>query len=292
MAELPHGAWSVVGVVTHDEHGGYAVALAIETPDGRHDRLLHDPASCAALSDSAALLIALAVSPDSLEQGEQPPAPEPPRTEPEPEPVQLPERPATAQPEPEPDPEPQPTATAPPPPREPLQFAIGLMPGMDWGTLRGVTPLGRLSLSWQLPRLRVGVAGMFGGSPAFDVPPVSGIRLHTWNVAVEVGPVPTLGRFEFPLMGGVEAGQLLLTPRELLTPGTAQVAWAALLITPGVAWVPLRWLALTARVGTTVSFVRPDFTVAGVRTIHAPAPVGVRASLGVEFRIPLAMKPG
>ncbi|MEM6990483.1 MAG: hypothetical protein AAF721_08300 [Myxococcota bacterium] len=290
-AELPGEAWSVVGIVTFEEARGYAVALAIETADGRHDRLLHEPASCDALSDSAALLIAVALSPD-VAPVESPPPPEP-TPEPTPEPPPKPKAPVPEAPPPPtaPPPDPiEPPAPVQPPP--PLQFAVGLMPGIDWGTLRGVTPTGRLALSWQLPRLRAGLAASFGGNRPFTFPSVlERIGLQTWSLAAEVGPVPKLGRFEFPIMGGLEAGQLLLTPRALLPPGSAQVAWVALLVTPGVAWVPLRWLAVTARVGSTVSLVRPSFEVAGFPTIHQPAPVGVRASLGIEIRVPLVMKP-
>ena len=289
IAQLPI-AWSVVGIITHDDDAGYAAALVIETPDGRHDRLLTEPASCEALSNSAALLIALALSPDAAE----PEAPEPEAPKPEPE---APEPEA-----PEPEPEPEPEAPEPPleiehvdPPQpdptpDPLTFAISLAPGFDWGTLRGVTPASRLALAWQPRRLRVSLAAHFGGNPAFGLPPFTvDVRLWRWSLAGEIGPVPSLGRFEFPLMAGVEAGQVLLTPSALL-PGSSQGAWAALLVTPGASWVPMPWLAVTARAGTTVAFVRRTFEVPGLDPILVTSRVGVRATLGVEFRVPLVMK--
>lgn len=289
MAALPFDAWSVVGTVTHDDDTGYAVALVIETPDGRHDRLLTDPVSCTVLSSSAALLIALALSPDSGEPAEPKLEPAKPKSvesesvEPEPEPVK---------PEPEPEPltpdlkiEP----VDPPSTPDPLTFAISLAPGLDWGTLRGVTPHSRLALAWQPRRLRVSIAAHFGANPAFELPtlPIK-IALWRWSLAGEIGPVPTLGRFEFPLMAGVEAGQLLLTPSALIP--RSQVAWAALLVTPGVSWVPLDWLAVTAQAGTTVAFVQPTFELDGLDPILVPSRIGVRAYLGVEFRVPLIMK--
>lgn len=286
MAQLPLTTWSVVGTVTHDEDAGYAVALVIETPDGRHDRLLTDPSSCEALSSSAALLVALALSPDPEALGPEPePDPEPtPPPNPKPKPTQEPEPidPASGI---EPAEPPQSTSTP-----DPLTFAISLAPGLDWGTLRGVTPHSRLALAWQPRRLRVSVAAHFGANPAFELPglPLK-IRLWRWSLAGEVGPVPTLGRFEFPLMAGIEAGQLLLTPSALI-PRSSQVAWAALLVTPGVSWVPLEWFAVTARAGTTVAFVQPTFEVTGLDPILVPSRIGVRAYLGVEFRVPLIMK--
>ena len=280
LAALPFAAWSVLGTVTHDDDRGYAVALVIETPDGRHDRLLTDPSSCEALSSSAALLLALALSPDNA-------AP----LEPESEPESAPQ----TQPAPKPKPQPlEPELTIepvePPSTPDPLTFGISLAPGFDWGTLRGVTPHSRLALAWQPRRLRVSIAAHFGATPAFTLPtlPIK-IRLWRWSVAGEIGPVPTLGRFEFPLMAGIEAGQLLLTPSALI-PRSSQVAWAALLVTPGVSWVPLDWFAVTARAGTTVAFVQPTFELDGLDPILVPSRVGVRAYLGVEFRVPLIMK--
>ena len=298
LSELPLDTWSVVGTVTYDPDDGFAAAIVIETPDGRHDRLLTDPTHCSTLSNSAALLIALALSPDEDErlEPEAPPplAPQQPSKPAEPEPTPEPDREAQP-PEPPAQPaEPAPVAEPddPPDPAEPLTFAIALAPGFDWGTLRGVTPIGRLALGWQPRRLRVGAAAQFGGTPAFPLPPLDiRPRLWQWSLAVEAGPVPSLGRFEFPLMVGVEAGQLVLTPR-VLVPDASQVPWAALLLTPGVAWVPRPWLALTTRVGTTVAFVDQSFTIPGFDPILVTSRLGVRVSMGIEFRVPLVMKTG
>ncbi len=296
LADLQPSSWSVVGTVTHDD-AGYAVVLVVDTPDGRHDRLLTDPARCEALSSSAALLIALALSPDSAEPIDPQFAPESkPEPPPEPEPIE-PGSLEPIQPQPlEPDEPLEPAeltkSAVSTPKAEPLTFAISLAPGFDWGTLRGFTPASRLALAWQPRRLRVGVAAHFGGNPAFDVPPISvEIRLWRWSLAGEIGPVPALGRFEFPLLAGVEAGQLLLAPSVLL-PRSSQAAWAALLLTPGVSWLPRRWVAVTAQLGTTVAFVQPAFVVPGIDPILVSSRLGIRAYLGVEFRVPLIMTTG
>ncbi len=289
LADLPLSSWSVVGTITHDEQTGYALALVIETPDGRHDRLLTDPRSCAALSSSAALLVALALSPEAADALD-------PESKAEPDPAPTRKPPPEAEPHPvedepqwvEPDIEPVDAPDAAPP--APLTFGISLAPGFDWGTLRGVTPHTRLGFAWQPRRLRVSIAAHFGGNPGFDLPPLTEkVRLWRWSLAGEIGPVPSLGRFEFPLMAGIEVGQLLLTPSALL-PRSSQVAWAALLLTPGVSWVPLRWLAFTAQAGTTVAFTRPGFEVEGLDPILESSRLGIRAYLGVEFRVPLIMK--
>ena len=60
------------------------------------------------------------------------------------------------------------------------------------------------------------------------------------------------------------------------------------MLTPSVAWVPRPYFALIGQVGTVISFVRPEFAIERVGRLHAPAPVSVRVTLGVEFRIALS----
>ena len=297
LDELPLESWSVDGRVEADREGGYRLTLTITTPDGTHERPLHDPNSCEVVSDSAALLIALALDPEAG-LDEPPPtttgstaAGDAATTEPESEPPAE-----TTKPEPpaEPPPEPEPPAPKPEPPTlerdVPLVFAFGVAGGIDWGTLRRVSPIGRANFAWQLPKVRVGASVTSGAAPRFTLPPLSEtITLWTWTVGVEAGPVFRVGPLEFPLIGGLEVGQLVVWPRELLDPTRQQATWAAVLVTPGIAWVPKPWLALVARVGGTISLVRPSFAVEGVGTLHRPKPFGVRATVGLEFRLPLSV---
>ena len=296
LDEVALESWSVHGVVEPGDDGGWRLALTIETPDGRNERPLQDPKSCEIVSDSAALLIALALDPEAGQ--DEPPtasgsssAGDAATTEPETEPAAE-----TSKPEPPPEP-PAPEPPEPPPPPEPdlrrdvpLVFAFGFAGGIDWGTLRNVSPIGRANFAWQLPKVRVGASVTSGAAPRFTIPPLSEeITLWAWTVGVEAGPVFRVGPVELPLIGGLEVGQLVVWPRELLDPTRQQVTWAALLVTPGVAYAPVPWLALVARVGATVSLVRPSFSVEGIGSLHAPRPVGVRATLGVEFRLPLSV---
>ena len=295
LDEVALESWSVQGRVEADRQGGYRLALTITTPDGTHERPLHDPTSCEIVSDSAALLIALALDPEAG-LDEPPPtttgstaASDTASTEPETQPPEEATKPEPPPPEPAPMPAPKPE----PPEIErdvPLVFAFGIGGGIDWGTLRRVSPIGRANFAWQLPKVRVGASVTSGAAPRFTLPPLSEtITLWTWTVGVEAGPVFRVGPVEFPLIGGLEVGQLVVWPRELLDPTRQQATWAAVLVTPGIAWVPKPWLALVARVGGTISLVRPSFAVEGVRTLHEPKPFGVRATLGLEFRLPLSV---
>lgn len=301
LQDLRVAPWSVSATVSHSDEG-WSLALVIDTPDGRHDRPLHDPVDCATVADTAALIIALALDPDAVDATrERAVASTSSQSEPESDPQAEPEIPG-AEPAPASDAEPTPKPALDEPlggPQlelrdVPLHFAVGLGPGLDLGTLRRVSPTGRLDLAWQLPRLRVGAHALFGWTPGFRIPAITDeISLWAWVVGVEAGPVFRVGAFEFPLVAGVEIGQLVIWPRELLGPRRQRVTWAAAAVTPSAAWVIRPWLALVARVGATVSLVRPRFAVEGIGEIHAPAPVGFRASLGFEIRSPLSpMKTG
>jgi hypothetical protein len=286
LHELALAKWSVSGEVTRGSDGGWTSALVIETPDGRNERTLHDPADCAAVSDAAALLIALALDPEAVASTGDAEATDVGATESKREPEPQPEIVAADAPvggvEPRPPEPPSPSRPL------PLYFVVGAAGGLDWGTLRGVSPIGKATFAWQLPRMRAGVNAVFGITPGFRIPSVNrDISLWMWTVGADAGPVFRVGRWEFPLMAGVEAGQITIRPRVLLDPARRQVTWAALLLTPGVAWSPRNWFALTAQVGAMISFVRPEFEIQGIGVIHAPLPAGIRATLGAEFRIQL-----
>jgi hypothetical protein len=293
LSELSISEWSVEGDVSRAADGGWSLDLVIDAPDGPTERTLHDPSDCRAVSDAAALLVALALDPEAVAASSEPEttASEPTATQ------------AERAPRPEVREE---TATVPvperPEPKEPaeenrglpLDFVLGMAGGFDYGTLRGVSPIGRANFTWQLPRFRVGAIATFGGTPGFTVPAVAqDVSLWMWAAGIEAGPVFHAGAFEFPLTAGLEAGQLVIRPRILVPPPGQQVTWAALLLTPAAAWVPVRWLAIVLRAGATVSFVRPEFAIEGLGRVHAPAPVGFRATLGFEVRFPLGvMKTG
>jgi hypothetical protein len=287
LAELDIGPRSVSGTVTGTPAEGWSLQLSIETTAGTTTRTLHEPHDCGALVDAAALLVAMALDPGAFvpvidatpttaaaDHGEPPP-------------------PAADEARVPPSPPPTPSVDVPPiaPAAEaPLRFVVGASTGLDWGTLHAVSPIGRVTALWQLPRLRVGLGATFGGSPRYEVPVITQrVSVWMWTIGAEVGPVLARGAFEFPITAGVEAGQLVVNPRELLQPPRQQQPWAAFVLAPAVAWVPRPWLAVAARVGTTFAFVRRGFAIEGVGVLHAPARVGIRATVGLEFRFLLSM---
>ncbi|MEM7159066.1 MAG: hypothetical protein AAF799_39885 [Myxococcota bacterium] len=297
LTQLPMQPWSVQGTITGDTQAGWSLALAIETPQGRTERALFDPHDCAAVSDAAALLIAMTLDPDASEPTVEPTtsavdteasehgdgsqvvrtseATEPKDDDPE----LITESPGPVQPATDPEPG----------QRIPLRFVLGASGGVLGATLRGASAVGQAKVAWRLPRLRVGITATFGATRGFSVPPITrDLSLWMWTVGAEAGPVFRRGPFEFPLLGGIETGQIILAPR-ILAGAERPATWTALVLNPGIAWVPQDWLAVVLSVGTTISFVRPRFEIEGIGLIHAPSPIGIRATLGLEFRLPLTV---
>ena len=299
LAALPDAGWSVAAIVTQTSDG-WSLALTIETQDGRHERPLHDPVDCAAISDAAALLIALALDPDAgepptddLTPDDQTPDDQTPddqtravlATEPADDidvadDAAEPAAPRESTDEPEPDA----NDSA---PLGRLRFAAGAAVGVDLGTLRGPSQTTHINVAALLRRARIEANASFGIARRFEIPATRGTAtLWMWTVGVQGGPVLRAGPVEFPLLGGIEIGQLVAWPRELLDPKRQRATWAAAVVMPGVMWAPRPWIALVARIGGMVSLARPSFSVEGIGQIHSPWPAGARASIGLEGRFP------
>jgi hypothetical protein len=266
-------AWSAAGTITRDE-SGFSLALAIETPDGRHDRPLHDPNDCAVVTDAAALLIAIALDPEAAD-------PATPTAEQE---AVAAETRATVPPL-------SPAPVSPPPravDRSPrVRGAVGAAGGLDLGTLPRIAPAVHGSVALLFRRARVGVVGSFGSVSHHELPRTPGAAsVSWWSLGVEGGPVLRARAFEFPLLFGAEAGQLHARPIDLFAPQRQRAPWAAVLVLPGAAYVPVPWLSVVARVGVAVPLAHPRFQVEGLGEIHRPAWVALRASVGIELRFP------
>lgn len=283
LAALPAAQWSVTATVT-EATDGWSLALTIETQDGRHERPLRDPVDCAAVSDAAALLIALALDPDA---GDPPPDNPQPAVKADPRPSKEPTTDADADAAIEPAEPTAPKDAGDSAPSNRPRFAAGAAVGVDLGMLRGPSPTTQINFGALFTRARIEANASFGIAPRFEIPATRGAAtLWMWTVGVQGGPVLRAGPVQFPLLGGIEVGQLVAWPRELLDPKRQRATWAAVVVMPGVMWAPRPWIALVARVGGMVSLARPSFSVEGIGQIHSPWPAGVRASVGLEGRFP------
>ncbi len=307
------------GEVTRDNEG-FSLELRIVGAQGESETRTFADADCRVLFDAAALMIAVAIDPETALAVVDPPSPSSPEdgSQGDPrsvEPEDVPPQPSEPQPaEPEAS-EPGPTEPessepglrepaeappgAPPPsckpgPAEkgatarPHCIAVAARGSMQWG------PLPRLgfgvgadaALLWSRMRLELG-GTFFAARPArLPAQPELGgdIRLAVGHArgCARLG----IGAFEFPLCGGVEAGALRGIGVGIDQPRRDRVLWLAALADGGAAWSPVRRFALRTRVGAVVPLVRQRFAVGGLGPIHTPAPVGVRVALTAELRLP------
>src|SRR5690606_28838230 len=107
-----------------------------------------------------------------------------------------------------------------------------------------------------------------------------------FGIAARGCGVPHVGRVEFPICAGIEAGALRgagtgTTPN----PGQATLPWAAALVGHGLRWAVRERLALGLDVELLVPFVRGGFTIAGAEVSRFAA-AGLRGFAALELRLP------
>lgn len=263
-----------------------------------------EAASCDALLDAVALLVAVTLDPDEAPQVPEPPPPEPPLQTAEPEPA--PETELAPEPEPEPAPEPEPEPTPPPPPepeppaptprptpldrRRALGLAVGLYAGGELGAIPrgtgGVRPVIRLS------------RGAFVAELSGDYwirrrhqPLATGetITVELGVVALRAGWALRRGALRVPLYGGLESGLMRGEGFGLRDSRDGRWPWAAALASVGLLVRLGARVDLGAAVEGVVPFVRPTFTAVrddgSLVTLHAPSAVGVRMLAGISVEL-------
>jgi hypothetical protein len=277
----PPAPLAVAATVTPDPAGGLRAHLEAESPDGPRTKELQ-AASCDALADATAIILALMIDPTALAAPvpAPPPLPAPPAA-PVPASPPLPAPPAA----PVPVPAPPPTPAAPPPsaslrPRfHLLAWALA-----DAGTLPGVSFAagGAVALSLGALRLELGAGAFPGRSTVLAQRPTAGgdVSLVAGTAGVCYG-VLAPGRFELSPCLVVAVGRLHATGFGVSNPGEGSALWSALEPGARLGWSPLARLALVLRAGASVPFARPSFVLAGV-AVHRPGPVAGRAGGGVE----------
>lgn len=255
--------------------------------------------SCELAANAALLVVAVTIDPVATAeqmQAEPEPAPEfAPEREPAPEVEPAPEREPEREPDPrafvdslylEPD---EPDELEP----SKVRFALGLLGGGGWGPIRAGTGSLALDLAILAPWWRVGLRGLWALPRTIDVAPDRSARFDAWLLAARGCVVPSLarGRLELPICLSVEAGALRgrgvgNTPN----PSVASQPWVALGLGPGLRYLPHPSVALGIEVDALVGLVRGGFTI-GDRVAQQHAIVGVRALLGLELRLPRAVRP-
>ena len=255
--ELRRGL-QATGRVSQGEDGRWLLHLTLVAEGVLDDRdLVGD--SCQALADSAAVIMAMQLTPTH-------PKPLPQRDEPHPTPVRPKDSPRPA------------------PPRS--FFQLGLSGSADSAALPRLALGARADLGFSRARFYLGVSAALWlgqtetlapahpGQGRFGWRAASLWTCHaTWGGAVRLGPCLAF-----------EVGQLTARSSDVRSPGAVSELWVAAL-GGGAFWVPLgsSWL-LTSSVSAAVPLRRPSFVVEGIGEIHQPRAIGVRSALGLAWR--------
>lgn len=265
--------------------GKWTVQLRMSGERGSTDRSF-SAETCEELTDAIALISAVSLDPvltarevadaraAAAVQDAKPPEPEP-EPEPEPDPADVLEELAELD-----------WAEAPPDEvATPRSFGIGLRVVGGGGFGPTATAYGSLAAGLALfgARWRWSLDGG-GWLPRTIRRDRAAGRFWAWWVGTRGCFVPRRGEVEFPLCGGVEAGQVRATGvAPARNTRDANYPWAAASLGGGVSWVIIDRVALVADIAALLPFVAGDFRV-GDQTLQELVPVGLRALLGLELR--------
>lgn len=265
--------------------------LELIDADGRAQRSF-EASSCDALAEAVALIVAVTLDPVAVTQA-------------------LAGREAalvapTPTPAPKPAPEPNPTPrsdVAPPsdadggitlvldddqPPAAPLRLRVGLSlhGGASYGPTTNAFGLvgGRAALRGEAWRVELGARWITPRRRLED----SGIsaRVDAWMLELRGCGVPSPGPIELPICVGFEAGAVRgrgLDP--LPDPTSASFAWLAPSLSVGLRWAPVDRFAFGPELQLVVPLTRGSF-VAGAALVDRLVPLGARALLELELRLP------
>lgn len=262
-----------VTAVARKEAESYGVVITTIDGDGNRRERSIEGATCEAIVDATALVIALAIDPSSIAWQTPPPPPPPVTTS---------------------------TAARTQPPGLPTNEADGLRaPGIPF-----LIPIPRLDFrvgaragAAVLPDSGIGFS--FGGAILWDVlrfqtagtvwldrqvSAVPNAKVGLWSVEGEVCYAVLLSElFELPSCVGAEIGRFAADSVDQMTPPT-RAFWGGSTLSTGLAFVPIEALAFVLDVEGVLSWIRPEYEVddAVVRMGRA----GVRAGLWVELRVP------
>ncbi len=108
-----------------------------------------------------------------------------------------------------------------------------------------------------------------------------------WSLGARAGYVVRAGRrLEVPLLLGLEAGQIHVRGVRLIDAGNDRTPWFAVVVSPGLTVAVHELVALVIGIDLLVPATRPRFVVENVGEIFRPSPIGLRGTLGLEFRFP------
>ncbi len=254
---------------------GWRLRLSIATRGAPRHRTL-EGASCVAVTDAAALVLALAIDPEAVasrpaapappEAPQPPPAPAPPPQPPPP----LPPPVAVARPEP-----------APPRPSRPLRWHLRAAVFGDVGSLPAATVGPSLAVGLSYGALRVEAYAVYA-APQRAALDRGGGDFDLVGAGLSGCGLARVGRFDLGGCGGLEAGSLRGAAYGVARPGSGSAPWLA--VTFGAAArarLSSRWGVL-AQVGGAAPLRRPEFVIDEVGAVFRASALTLRATAGVE----------
>lgn len=260
---------SATGTIVRGD-GQWTLILAFEGSE----KILHSP-SCSQLVDAAAVILSLALSPNSAD----------PSTTEAPPPAEAPPKPATS----EPTPTPAPTLRdQPQEPQQVLRGSSGLHLRVDAGVGFGVTPTlttGRVAAGLWRTWGRVELAGTLW-TPA-DAPDRRGsghrLLVTMGTASIRGCTAPQVGAVSIPLCGAFSLGALRVGDQ---APDARRVTHRLVPLvgsSVGVVWMFHHRVGLWAAAEADL-LVRPDVEVQllNASSSFSPGPASVRATLGIE----------
>jgi hypothetical protein len=267
----------VAATVSLEDQGEWHVRL--ETPGDGAPRIreIH-AATCAAIADATALILAMMIDPEAASAAPPSPAKSPPVAL-TPPPIAPPRVPVEA---PRSPPPPPPIT---PPPATPTSLRIAALAGLDTASLPELAASLALGASfvYGAQRFEAGIAYYPSRKGTVAARPGTGgnVDLLTGSVgtcrhfgsgAIEVGPCV-----------GVELGRLHASGFGVSNPGEGSTLWAAVQGGGVLSVRIVSRLALVLRLGATAPLLRPSFVLENVGAVYRPPAVTARGSGGVEL---------
>ena len=287
--EMPDGGLRARGTIRASATG-FTLELHLEGERDQGDRRL-EAKSCSELAQATALILTLAIDPDAEldATAEDTSAATNPPVIPDVaarEPVEAPlptDAPAHATPK---------SSSGAGDRSEAPPLAVGIRAGIGIDALIWRPVGASLSLGVALlgEHYRVELTGRYATPSTVASPTNDALRARAqqWSLGVSACGVPTFlrGALELPLCGGIEVGAMhakgvgdALIGRKTFAP------WVALTTGPTILWRVGRRLALWGSADALVLVGRPIFSTDGGTEVVHPRRAGLRALVGLEFRM-------
>jgi hypothetical protein len=296
----------VSAIVSQEESGGFYMKIEAPGEGSARARELRGP-TCAAVTDAAALIIALMFDPSAMDKSARegaPPSPPPPSPlvdgssaapdGPTPAPAPAPTAPEAklgAGRAPTPSPRRARRASPPDPRSDPaaptlISIRASVFGGADLGSLPAIAGSigGALAIHVGPQRYEAGFNGWPARASRLPSQPSAGGDVDLFAFYGAACRVFRAGPIRLAPCGALEIGQIHASGFGVPRLGSGSSVWFALKLGPLAFWELWSHVGLTARLEAVVPFLRPEFVLQGPRLVHQPLPVSGRASAGVELR--------